>query len=179
MHLRSLLLTLLHTLALARAFPYPEAVNSHDLYIRTPAVAVADLPADNLNSIFYHSKSVHSTRNSAPESHHSLRTRASPKPDKSDKSVTSNKPSTSTSGETYARKSPLRPRSPADIHLPSSLRYTPAICAEPECEKICICYQEPGGKKPKVVSYPWVQLEEHCIDYCLHEVCSCAAHGTS
>jgi len=169
MYLPSLLPTLLCTLALASAFPYPEALDEHDLYIRAPAVALRDHPVEKNLPVFYHSKSAANPHHQ--EGHHSLHTRTQSKSGRTegtDKWIPSN-----TSGESYTRKSALRSRSPAEIHIPSSQRYTSAICVEPECEKICICYQHPGEKEAKLVPYPWLKPEVPCIELCRYEACSC------
>ena len=176
MRFQSLLLTHLCTLAAASAFAHPEAVDEHELYIRNPEAALADLTVDTHRSVIYHSKSARAARNPPSERHHKLRIRASPKSDKSAAKVTSKKPVTSQ--VTYNRKSTLDPRSPADKHVPLRSRYTPASCIEPECENICICYQRPGDKEPRVVSYPWVAPDIVCIDFCLYDTCSCSPHRT-
>lgn len=174
MYLQSLLPllpTLLCTPALARAFPHPEAFDEHGPYIRAPAVALRDHPVGKTLPVFYRGKSA--TDPPHQQGHHSLRIRANSKSseaDRTDKRIPSN-----TSGESYTRKSALRPRSPAEIYIPSSRRYTPATCVEPECEKICICYQ----KEPKLVPYPWIKPAVPCIELCRYEACSCSTPQAS
>jgi hypothetical protein len=170
MYLQSLLPTLLCTLAFVRAFPHPEAFDEHDLDIRAPAVALRDHPVEKNLPVSYRSKSA--TDPPHQEGHHSLHTRANSKSseaERTDKWIPFN-----TSGESYTRKSALRARSPAEIHIPASRRYTPAICVEPECEKICICHRHPGEKEPKLVPYPWIKPEVPCIELCRYEACSCS-----
>lgn len=177
MHLQSLFLAFLCSHAAASAFAYPEAGDEHELHIRNPAVAVHDLSRNNYHPIFYQGESVRSARSPHLEEQHDLSIRTPPQPKKSSKSSTSEK--LNAMRETYARKSTVRPRSPADMHIPFSRRYTPAVCAEPECEKICICYQRPGEKESKLVSYPWLRPGISCIDVCMYEACSCSAHKAS